>query len=752
MRRDTQVLTDIVLVGGGHAHVHVLAAFAMRSEPGVRLTLVTRDLQTPYSGMLPGVVAGLYAPAEAHIDLIQLATATGARLIHAEATGLDRANKRLLVANRPPIAYDLVSIDVGITPALDAVAGAAAHGIAVKPIGSFLRKFDELMERCRQPDGPRRIAVVGGGAGGVELMLSVRARLRGEAPGADLHFLLVTDGEILASHNSRVRNAFRRALVARGVELFERRRVRALRPGAIELADGSSLASDAVLVTTDAAAPAWFGASGLALDPGGFIAVGPTLQALNDPDVFAAGDCAALVETPREKAGVFAVRAGPPLARNLRHRARGEPARAWRPQRRHLALISTGERCAVASRGAFKAQGAWVWALKDWIDRRWMRMYQDVDRMVARMSARARGADAGDARIEEMRCGGCGAKIGPGPLSRALARLAPGRREGVVIGLDAADDAAVVAPPAGRHLVHTVDFFRAFVDDPYVLGEIAANHALNDVFAMGGNPLHALATAVVPAGPAAKVEEMLFQLLAGARACFDREGVALVGGHSSEGAELAIGFSVTGEVAPDRVLRKAGLRAGDALVLTRPLGTGILFAAAMRARAKAGWIEAVLCEMRRSNRDAAETLVAHGASAMTDVTGFGLVAHLGEMLAASGAEAEIEPACIPRYDGVDALARAGSASTLLPENLVLAGLLRGDVDASVRTVLFDPQTAGGLLAGIPAEQAASCVAALRAAGHVHAAVIGRVSRIGLAASEVGVVVGRQCQSARRLAG
>jgi selenide,water dikinase len=752
MRRDAPVRTDIVLVGGGHAHVHVLTAFAMRPEPGVRLTLVTRDLETPYSGMLPGVVAGLYTVDEAHIDLVRLAAATGTRLIHAEAVGLDRADKRVVIADRPPIAYDLVSIDVGITPALDAIDGAAAHGIAVKPIGSFLQKFAALLARCRRADGPRRIAVVGGGAGGVELLLSVRARLLAETQRADLRFVLVTDGDLLEQHNPRVRAAFRRVLAARGVELVEHRRVRALRAGAIELADGSAVAADAVLVTTDAAPPPWFAGTGLALDRGGFIAVGPTLQAENDPDVFAAGDCAALVASPREKAGVFAVRAGPPLAANLRRRARGEATRAWRPQRRHLALISTGERWAVASRGALEAEGAWLWRLKDWIDRRWMRMYQDADRIVARMAARAPAAGA---PAEPIRCGGCGAKIGPRPLARALARLAPSRaphglsNHGVVIGLDAPDDAAVVAPPKGAHLVQTVDFFRAFIDDPYVLGEIAASHALNDVFAMGGKPLHALATAVIPDGPAGKVEETLFQLLAGARACLDRESVALVGGHSSEGAELAIGFAVTGEVAPDAVLRKAGLRAGDALVLTRPLGTGILFAAAMQARAKARWIAPALAAMRRSNRDAAAILVAHGARAMTDVTGFGLVGHLGEMLAASGAEADLEPAEIPLYDGVDALARAGAASTLLPENLALAGLVRSEVAPSARAVLFDPQTAGGLLAGIPPAQAAACVAALRAAGHAHAAVIGRISRVGVPAAEAGIVIGRTCDSPQR---
>jgi len=308
----------------------------------------------------------------------------------------------------------------------------------------------------------------------------------------------------------------------------------------------------------------------------------------------------------------------------------------------------------------------------------------------------------------------------------------------VVVGLDAPDDAAVIRP-SDKPLVQTVDFFRAFIDDPYVFGEIAANHALNDVFATGGEPRYALATAVVPPGQGRQVEETLFQLLAGARACLDREGVALIGGHSGEG-ELALGFAVTGEIAPERVIRKGGLKAGDALVLTRPLGTGVLFAGAMRARANAAWIEAALAAMRQSNRAAAAVLRDHGASAMTDVTGFGLIGHLGELLAASLAGAELDPAAVPFYPGALELAQAGISSTLLPENLALASLLRGAVDAPVRTLLFDPQTSGGLLAGVPADRAAACVAALREV-YPQAATVGRVTGPVRTASDVAIAIG-----------
>jgi selenide,water dikinase len=375
---------SIVLVGGGHAHVHVLTAFAARPVAGVQITLITRDLATPYSGMLPGTVAGLYRPEQAHIDLVRLAAATDARLIHAETMGLDRWQKRVLMPDGRTLAYGIVSFDIGIAPSLDAIPGAAQHAIAVKPIGQFLTRLDALLARCALPDGPRRIAMIGGGAGGVELLLSIRSRVIAEAAvrgtdGTRFSFALVTAGEILETHNRQVRIAFRRILSERGIELSEHRRVRFLRAGTIEFASGPPLNADAILMATGAAPPRWFGDTGLARDEGGFLAVGPTLQSVNDPDVFAAGDCAALVETPREKAGVYAVRAGPPLAENLRRRAQGKRPKRWTPQRRHLALISTGERYAVASWGPCAAEGAWVWRVKDSIDRRWMRKYQAPD-------------------------------------------------------------------------------------------------------------------------------------------------------------------------------------------------------------------------------------------------------------------------------------------------------------------------------------------------------------------------------------
>lgn len=728
MTPEQPIRQRIVLVGGGHSHVFVLASLAMRPEPGVGVTLIAKELDAPYSGMLPGYVAGHYSLDECHIDLVRLAQVAGVRLVHGEVDGIDRTARRVSVKGRVPIAYDVVSIDTGITPYLGNITGADRHAIAVKPVSAFAPKWQALLDRASVKDGPRRFCVIGTGAAGFELVLAMRYRLLGMARAAGIDpasfsFALIGSGTILPTHNARAQRLARAALARRGVTLIESDGAVEIEPNAVVLASGRRLPSDAALVTTKAAPPAWFASSGLPVDPQGFLALRPTLQTLDDDDVFGAGDCATVLDHKREKAGVFAVRQGPPLTENLRRRVRRAPVRPFVPQKQFLTLLALGEKAAIASRGPFAAAGAWAWTWKDHIDRKFMRMFKSIGSMAM--------SDTGAAA---MRCGGCAAKIGPLTLTRALDRLPAPPASTTVADLAPRDDAALLDLGARDYRLETADFFRAIWPEPYVMGEIAAAHAMSDIFAKGGKPDHALAVAVIPYAHPRQSEDDLFQLLAGARAVFDDEGVALVGGHSSEGNELSIGFFVSGPVPRGDVLRKGSLRPGDRLILTKPIGTGILFAGWMRGRARARDVAAALRQMRRTNSVPARIIANHGAAAATDVTGFGLAGHLVEMLEPAGLAATLSLPGVPLLDGIGDLARSGIGSTLLPENLALADRVAGpDLDEAWLAILFDPQTSGGLLAGIPEASVASCLAALRGAGH-EAAEIGvvraRVAGVG----------------------
>ena len=755
------ILRDIVLVGGGHSHVGVLKRFGMKPVPGVRLTLICTDMHTPYSGMLPGYVAGHYDYDEVHIDLSRLAVFAGARLYRDEVIGLDRANNKVLCRNRPPVPYDQLSINIGSTPQLADVPGAADHAVAVKPIQRFNDRWLALLDRVRRHPGKTTIAVVGAGAGGVELLLAMQWRLRNELRALgrnpdELAFHLFTDrADILPTHNAGVRKKFDAVLAARGVLVHRNAAVSSVGAGSLQTASGEVLQADEIVWVTRAGGAPWLKNTGLALDAEGFIQVTDTLQTVTDANIFAAGDIASMVNYRLEKAGVFAVRQGPPLTENLRRAVAGTAPAPYHPQRTWLALISTGDKHAVASRGWLGFSGDWVWRWKDWVDRRFMAKFQDFPDMDA---SAQRGNTSPQANVKlsqeeslqaisaiAMRCGGCGAKVGATVLSRALSNLHPVDRDDVLIGLKDPDDAAVVRVPPGKAMVHSVDFFRSFIDDPYIFGKVAANHALGDIWAMGAEAQSATAVVTVPPGLEAKTEDVLFQMMTGAMEVLNEANCALVGGHTGEGKELALGFAVNGLIDDDpaKILRKNGMQPGDVLILTKPIGTGTLFAAHARLAAKGRWIDAALQSMVISNRLGAKCLTEFGATACTDLTGFGLLGHLVEMTRPSGVDAELNLSALPLLDGAEECVKAGIVSSLQSANVRLRRALRNQ-EAMVKharyPLIFDPQTAGGLLASVPADRVEACMAALRALGYTKTVAIGRILAQGDALEPITLVV------------
>jgi selenide,water dikinase len=733
------VVKDVVLVGAGHSHVTVLRMFGMKPIPGVRFTLISREVHTPYSGMLPGLIAGHYALDDAHIDTGPLTRRAGARLYQDEVVDLDLAARRVICRHRPPVPYDLLSLNIGSTPNTADVPGASEHAIPVKPIDGFLRRFEGLEARVLARQGCARVALVGAGAGGVELILSVEHRLREEVRRAGfdaggLSFVLVSDlADILPSFPAAFRSRFRAILAGRGIAVVTGAPVTAVEAGRLVLDGHAPIEADEILWTTQAAPARWLARVGLPVDARGFLKVDDTLRVAGHHEVFAAGDTIAFAPRELPKSGVYAVRAGPVLADNIRRTLTGRSLRPFRPQREALYLISTGERHALGTRNGLMVEGAWVWRWKDWIDRRFMRKFNDLPEMAPSRTVLPPLADREalkDISAIAMRCGGCGAKVGATVLSRALGRIEPVARADIVVGLDAPDDAALVDVGGGRLSLQTVDYFRAIVDDPYTLGKIAANHSLGDVYAMGGEPQTALAIATVPFGLEAKVEADLSAMMAGANEVLREAGCALVGGHTSEGAELALGFAVNGLVAWTAALRKGGLRPGDALILNKPIGTGTLLAADMRGKAKARWVMAAIANMVQSSARAAEILRRHGVHGATDVTGFGLLGHLVEMVRASDVDVTLAIGRVPVLDGARETVARGIFSSLQPQNVRLRRAIR-DVESAARhplyPLLFDPQTAGGLLAAVPLGEALRCVAALRAAGYADADVVGFVT-------------------------
>jgi selenide,water dikinase len=363
----------LVLAGGGHAHVAVLDSFARRPPADVEITLVSPFPRQVYSGMLPGWIAGHYALDECVIPLEPLARRAGSRFVLAHVARIDLEGRIAYTEAAEPIPFDILSLDTGPVTDRNAIPGLAQHAIPLRPIESLIVEWQRLLAHFAEAPGTQTLTVIGGGAGGVELALAI-AYAAATAPLA-LRVQLVTGRPgLVPSFSDAVRARLRRAIDARGVRLIEDDAIEIGRHTVL-LGEGGELTSDATVVALGAAAAPWLAASGLATDDAGFVAVNEYLQSISHPFVFAAGDCATMIGAPRPKSGVYAVRAGPPLARNLRAALAGRPLARYTPQTRALYLLSTGAKHAVASWGPFSAAGAWVWRWKDRIDRRFVARY-----------------------------------------------------------------------------------------------------------------------------------------------------------------------------------------------------------------------------------------------------------------------------------------------------------------------------------------------------------------------------------------
>ena len=363
-------MKQLLLVGGGHSHLAVLKSFGDTPAAGARLALLSPSRHAFYSGMVPGVVAGHYGHGDCRIDLVALAARAGARFLEDSAAGVDPARREVTTARGERLRYDVLSLDTGSSSGEPPAA--AEHALRVRPVEPFLAGWERLRESARRGE-VRRIAVIGGGAAGVEVLLAMRHGLAGSGA----QFALFSELPVLAGHGARRRIVG--ILGERGVAVRSGRKVLAAGENGLELEGGERFEAQAAVWATGAYAPPWIAQSGLATDARGFVAVSDTLQSRSRPEIFAAGDVATVIGEPRPKSGVFAVRQGPVLARNLRRALAGDAPERFRPRSRSLALISCGNPYAVASWGRFSLEGAWVWRWKDRIDRRFVGQYRFGD-------------------------------------------------------------------------------------------------------------------------------------------------------------------------------------------------------------------------------------------------------------------------------------------------------------------------------------------------------------------------------------
>ncbi len=650
----------LLLAGGGHSHALVLKRWAMQPErrPPQSIILINRTSTALYSGMVPGLIAGLYQRDELAIDLRQLCDRAGVAFVEAEITELNPQQNWLRVRDRPALHFDWLSLDVG------AVSRPSAIGMPIKPLEASLT----FLER-EDPWDTKPLRVIGAGAAGLEVVFALRRRWP-----------------------------------QRALELQQRpgqldpTLQRVLRQARIALIDDDSQPRGPSLLCTGSQGPAWLATAGLPLDPDGRIRTDRCLRVDGHPSLFASGDCAVISAAPRPASGVWAVRAGRPLANNLEAACRGEPLHPWQPQRQALQLIGSHLDAAWARWGGWRlGPSPLLWQFKQRIDRAFMAGFQRPAAM----------ADAAP-----MACRGCAAKLPAQPLAAALDRVGLGGQP---------EDAARLDDHSG--LLQSMDGFPALVSDPWLNGRMTALHACSDLWACGAAVSSAMTTITLPLVSAKEQQELLVQTLAGIRSVLDEQGAELIGGHTMESRSAtpvpaSLGVQITLTVngdSPQSPLLKSGLQPGDALLISRPLGTGVLFAGAMSGATKAADLDAALQTMTCSQHTLLEQIepMRDGIHACTDITGFGLLGHLGEMLQnCPRLTVELNGSAIPPYPGALELLKRGVSSSLAPSNRAAWRWLEGPVQlqqppsTALLELLVDPQTCGPLLLACTAEAAA----------------------------------------------
>jgi selenide,water dikinase len=680
--------SDLVFIGGGHTHVLVLRMLAMNPIPNVRLTLISDTRLTPYSGMLPGFISGHYSKAQTHIDLNKLTRAGNIRFIHGRVTGLDVERKRIEVHNHPDIEYDKVSINVGSTPNLT-VPGAKEFAVGVKPVSQLTAIWAQLLAHDYQGKTPHW-AIVGAGAAGVEIVLAIAHRFARQQKPIQLS-LVQAGSALLLNYQSGVQTRVRKALNDHNVILVNNFRVATVEQHQLVASDNQTLAIDKSIWCSAATAPIWPKKAGLATDSQGFIDVNAYLQSTSHPDVFAAGDVANMTESPRPKAGVYAVRCAPFLEKNLRAALQHKKLSQTKLQSNFLSLISLGDQTAVGQKMGLSFSGKWVWRLKNHIDLTFMALFQKhLPNMHGDME-------------EPMHCGGCGSKLGPQLLTDTLKKLPIFKQANLATNLSKAEDAAVAIYNKEHSVFQSIDGFRAFTDDLYRFGIVTTHHAINDLYAMGIGPTSAQVWANICFAHPRLSKRDFQQLMSGITKTLIHHKTTLVGGHSTEGKETHLALVVNGQ--QRKIWSKDNIQSGDWLLLNRPIGSGVILAADMQGKADASIVDELWVHLLTSNRSFFTTLQTYDVHAATDVSGFGLVGHCLEMVEGSDLHIHIDSVKVPLLPGALALSQSGIGSSLLPQLLPLKTrcMISENAHSQVIDLLFDPQTNGGLLVSVSPE-------------------------------------------------
>lgn len=694
---------QIVLVGVGHTNAHIVRKWGMDPIPDTGLTCISDNTIASYSGMLPAVLAGQNSVPDMQIDLVKLCESVGARLIVDDVTGIDFDKQLVSLADRPAVPFDVLSLGIGSVPTVTGVRMEDDRTVLkIKPMQTFLDRLEVAVNNAAAKCKGRalKIAIAGSGVAGIEIAFCLPGFLAKHVSEYSIR-VVSRSSEILQGVIPSFRKQAMDGLAERNVEVSTGKTIIRVNQEGLHLNDGNLVEADLIIWATGASPPALLDKLNLPMDGRGFLATDATLRSTSGKPVFVVGDTGTILAEKLPKAGVYAVRQGPILWQNIRNLLADEPLVKYKPQTSFMKLLNTGDGNAIGEYNGFSFGGPWAMKLKNRIDTRFMKMYQ-----VAGMESTA----------AQIQCKGCGCKLGSDVLESVIDSVTA--NEAAAGKLPSLDDAALIETKSGATVVASTDFFTTPFKDAYLSGRVAALHSASDLVAMGASITAVLANVVLPEGDSKAQRQEFADVMAGARREFQAMGGAIVGGHTIVGPRFEIGFTVIGDppsaANKHQLLCKGNLQSGDILYVTKPLGIGVLLVAHMQSKCAAADYSNLITTMLQHQDHVVQKAMDCGIVAATDVTGFGLMGHLIEMLKASHKTASLQLENIPLLPGAAVAFTDGLESTLAPGNRYVEPLVA--VDDAKRSypeykALFDPQTCGGLLLAVPASQVSAFEAA-----------------------------------------
>ena len=695
------ITNDLVLIGGGHSHLSVLMKLSKRPINGNRITLITNEIDTPYSGMIPGYIEGIYSWRDSHIDLYRLCLKLNVRFIHAEVERVSAYEKEIYFKDRPKIKFDVLSINTGIQSNNREIKGAAKYCLPVKPISKLANNFLNKITNFKS------IAFIGGGAGSVELALAIKKRFLNI--NQDIKITIITGKRgLLSTFPQKTKLTSLKTLEKFKIDIIEYKRVLEVKPKQIILSDKSMLKIDKAILSTNSMTPKWLAKSDILLTKDNYILVNKSFQT-NYKYVFASGDVIDFNNQNLKKAGVFAVRSGKPLAINIKQFILGKKLVEYKFNKNYLALIGTSKRSAIATKYNLTFNSRFFFYLKKYIDQNFIKKFSDF-KIRKKFTLEALKTDVLNIFVKHkekitdkndiMQCKGCAAKVPLNALKQALPKDI----------VSTSEDA--VSVPGQPELYQTVDMISSIITDPFLLGKIAANHSISDMVSVNSKITSAMMILQLPLSKTEINSRDLEQVLLGANEIFKTIDCPLIGGHTMIGKDKdpIIGFSILGQKQKKIKIMKnrRKIKTKDLLILTEKIGSGLIFAGINNYLIDSHFQTDVIKQMIKGNLNFGKISNHLNILSMTDITGFGLANHLLNLIKRDNSKTglTIYPNKIPLFEGVNECLNKDIKSSLFKSNYDIAqkDIIYKRDKSKLDNILYDPQTVGGIAFIIPQEE------------------------------------------------